>query len=201
MTAEPFQIIQHRQAVVYDGTNSADIEALVTHLDTIAVTSGVWTFYSPSDPAMWTANPGDLVLFNQGYVFDVINPATFDFLWKCAAICDDIPDVSELTGVIEGMQEDLTGLEDAVGAAVLSVGAASVGTVLALATVVVAVPLITAMPSGSYTATAGLFGGLNLGPLNITAVTVVDADTVNVTVQNTGLLSLGGAHIIVTAKL
>lgn len=53
--------------------------------------------------------------------------------------------------------------------------------------------MIPAMPNADYTAVAQLFGGTNIGALNITGIAVVDADTVTVTVENTGLVSLGAS--------
>ena len=56
------------------------------------------------------------------------------------------------------------------------------------------------MPDSSYNAAAQIFGGLNLGALSVTGVAVVDTNTVNVTIHNSGLLSLG-ASVLVTATV
>lgn len=64
----------------------------------------------------------------------------------------------------------------------------------------VAVDLDSAMSGTGYQASAVLAGTSTLlASLVITAVTITDADTVTITVQNNGLVALAGATVIVTA--
>lgn len=85
-------------------------------------------------------------------------------------------------------------------AALRSAGVASAPTLLLNTPVNVAVQLVPTMPDASYTASAYIFGtGVNLGQVTINTVTVTDADTVTVNIQ-TSAVSLGGVHVLVTAK-
>jgi len=78
-------------------------------------------------------------------------------------------------------------------------GAAAVGPLLLNTSATVGVQLSSAMPSAAYAADAVVWTGASLlGALEVTAVSVVDADTVNVTVHNGGLVTLSGS-ILVTA--
>lgn len=78
-------------------------------------------------------------------------------------------------------------------------GKAAVGPLLLGTSTTVAVPLSSAMPSADYAADAVVWTGASLlGDLEVTDVVVVNASTVNVTVHNTGLVTLSGA-ILVTA--
>jgi len=104
---------------------------------------------------------------------------------------------------VDDLATDLTTLEavvDALGdAAMLSVGAAAVPTLLASAQVTVSVTLYPTLPDTSYTPHTQLFGGINLGPLEILSTTVVSTTVVDVVVRNNGLLSLTGATLLVSA--
>lgn len=177
MPTSPIDIVDRKQAVQYTGTNSADIDGLITQFDITSEVGGVLNFDSAG--SSFSANTNDWIVYFQGMVFNTFSPSAFNTFYSCNALCDDV------TG---GLQ-------------VLSVGVAETPLLLAGASAVVAVTLVPAMPDSSFNAYAQLFGAANiLASLSITGVSVVDADTVNVTVQNTGLLTLGGAHVIVNAQ-
>jgi hypothetical protein len=68
------------------------------------------------------------------------------------------------------------------------------------ASATVAVPMVPALPDAGYNVAVALAGSSQLlGALAILSATVVDADTVNVVIQNNGLLTLAGATVLVTA--
>lgn len=82
----------------------------------------------------------------------------------------------------------------------MAAGYALTPTILASASANVAVNLDLAMTGTSYETTAVLAGAASLlGGLQITDISITDSDTVTVTVQNTGLVSLAGATVIVAA--
>lgn len=203
MAATPVNIVERKHAVQYDGTNSGDIELLfpLTH---ISETGGVWTFESGGPT--WAVNTNDWIVYYQNYVFSTFSPTAFEWFFRCNAECgdlqtQDIQDLQEAVETLEGQVEDLTAeVASLGGASVRSVGIAAVPTLLLGASTTVAVQLSPAMPDSSYTARAFKFAGVSLSDLNITSVTVVDADTVNVGVQNVGLLTLTGASVLVTAS-
>ena len=82
----------------------------------------------------------------------------------------------------------------------VSAGIAGVPTLLLSQSATVTVTLKIPFFDTSYTAIAMISGSLNLlGALQINSVTIVDEDTVNVVVQNTGLVTLSGASVVVVA--
>lgn len=82
----------------------------------------------------------------------------------------------------------------------ISVGIAGVPTLLLTQSTTVTVTLKVPFFDTSYTPVALITGSLTLlGALQINSVTIIDEDTVNVVVQNTGLLSLSGASVLVVA--
>lgn len=100
-----------------------------------------------------------------------------------------------LPEVLSSVDFDRTYISDTV-----SVGTASVPTLLTTQSATVAVTLKIPFFNTSYSAVAVVTGALNLlGALQINSVTIVDEDTVNVVVQNTGLLTLSGASVLVVA--
>lgn len=180
MPTTPINIVLKNKAVQYTGSNSADIAALITNTVTVSEVGGVWTVESPSGSSTWTVNTNDWVCYSQNMIVQVCSPTVLDFFWDCNASCTDVSGF-------------------ATGVSVKSVGVAPVPTLLLGGSATVAVQLSPAMPDASYTARAYKFAGVSITDLNITSVTVVDADTVNVGVQNTGLLTLTGASVLVTA--
>lgn len=85
-------------------------------------------------------------------------------------------------------------------AATIAAGTNTVPTLGAGASTTVSVTIKPTLPSTSYTVAAFLLGGVNLlGNLQVTGTAVISTSQVNVTVQNTGILSLGGASVCVIA--
>lgn len=83
---------------------------------------------------------------------------------------------------------------------VLSAGYASVPSLLAGASTTVQVTLRLAMADTSYQEIPALTGTAQLlGALSITGSTIVSKTRVDVTVQNTGLLTLAGSTVLVIA--
>jgi len=81
-----------------------------------------------------------------------------------------------------------------------AIGIANVPSLVADATTTVSVTLTASFADSSYNAQAVLVGGVGvLAALEITSVTVTDINTVDVAVHNTGLITLSGAQILVTA--
>ena len=163
----------------YDGTNSAAIAAEGSVV-ILSETGGVLTMESPLGSTVWNIPLSYYIVFAENYVVEVSSPADFTRRWRCVALCDS--------------------LAPAVGTPLRSVGVAPVPLLLASASTTVAVQLNPAMPDATYTPQAFLFAGISIVGLQINSVSVVDADTVNVVVQNVGLLSLQGSNVLVTAQ-
>lgn len=204
MTATPINIVERKHAVQYDGTNSGDIDALFP-VNTLSEVSGVWTFESPPAGPTYVVNTNDWIVFFQNMVFGTYSPTAFDFFYRCNAECADlqsaeVQDLQEAVETLQGQVEDLQGEVDALGGmSVRSVGVAPVPLLLLGASTTVAVQLNPAMADSAYTAKAFKFAGVSLTDLAINSVTIVDADTVNVAVENTGLATITGASVLVTA--
>lgn len=179
MAANPISVVERRHAVQYDGTNSGDISALFS-LETLSENAGVWTFESPPDSSVFVTNTNDWIVYAQNMALFKFSPGDFDVFYRCNAECDDLSVFS-------------TGVQ------IRAMGVAPVPLLLASGSTTVAVQLQPAMPDASYTAYASKFAGVSLTDLNITSVSVVDEDTVNVGVQNVGLITLTGASVMVHA--
>jgi hypothetical protein len=179
MAANPINVVTRLHAVQYDGTNSSDIAALFA-LNNSSESGGTWNFQSPPDSSSFTIHTGDWILFAQNQAFSKTLENEFDTLYSCNTLCDDV-------GVF------------ATGQQVRSIGVAPVPSLVLSGTANVDVTLYPAMPDTSYAAHAATFAGVSLANLQINSVTVVDEDTVRVAVQNTGLLTLAGASLIVHA--
>lgn len=86
------------------------------------------------------------------------------------------------------------------GPPVLAQGIASVPALNGGASTTVNVPVTPELPDTSYTAAAVLLGGTALlASLTVTATSKISGAQVDVTVQNTGLLPLSGASVLVAA--
>lgn len=170
------------RTIAYDGTNSSEVLALcelktnVTDWAIASESGGVLVLsFDQSGPDSITVNTGDHVVFISHLLqVAVWPPAVYDDYFG-----QELPPSPDLT---------------------LSTGYALTPTIIASGSQVVAVQISPVQPSSAYQARAVLAGASNLlTNLNITSVAVADSDTVNVTVANSGLLSLAGATIIVTA--
>lgn len=170
-------IVERYNAIQYTGSNSAEIDALVTHLDIISETGGVLTVESPTGTSITPINTNDWVRYNQGVVVSVHNTSTFDNYYVQNAVFGDLAAVS----------------------GVLATGVKECGT-LSPGNTTVSVDLVTSMPDTNYTPNAQIFAAAGiLGTVSITSVSVNDADTIDVVVNNSGVLGLTGARILVTA--
>lgn len=179
-------IVERYNAIQYTGANSAEIDSLVTNLDIISEVGGVLTIESPTGTAITPINTNDWVRYNQGVVVSVHNTSSFNNFFVRNAVYDDVVDLQDQV-------DDLMAAD-----ALLSAGAKE-APLLIVGSTVVAVDVVPALPSSSYTPHAQLFASTAiLGPLSITGVAVVDANTVNVTILNGGLVGITGARVLVT---
>lgn len=170
-------IVESRKAVQYTGSNSAEIDSLITDLTIDSESGGVLTVTSAS--TQYTVNTTDWILFWQGFITHVFTNASLPTYYLGNAVLSDVAALAT--------------------EAVRSVGVGTAPTLLLNTPVDVAVQLIPAMPDTSYTPTAFLFGTGVLGNVTINSATITDEDTVTVNVQ-TSLASLAGVNILVAAK-
>jgi hypothetical protein len=190
MTQIVKDIYERKMGIVYDGTNSAQIDALITQFDIISESSGVLTFESAGAP--FVANTGEHVIYFQGMVFNVFNTATYNNFYTEAALQDDflalMDTVNDLADTVAGISTD----------AIRAAGATVCPALLLNTAQDVAVTISPAMPSGSYTPHAMVWGGINLSSVTINSVTATSASVITVNLQ-TSLLSLSGVNLLVTA--
>lgn len=161
-------------AIKYDGTNSSDVLPIFQYNGwTASITSevgGVLTIHAIEWNEDFVLNTGDWA-YN-----DKEMPNSHGFI-ATDALFNDLFFKTEI-----------------------SVGFASVPTLLLSQSATVTVTLKIPFFDSNYSAVALISGALNLlGALQVNSVTVVDEDTVNVVVQNTGLVTLSGASVLVVA--
>ena len=173
------------KAVQYTGSNSADIDAQVPGVSITSESGGVLTLNS----GQYVLNTNDWIFWN-GVQTGILNNTQYLGEWGCVAVCSDF---DELVSDLEEVQTQAS------AGAVRAMGVAPVPTLLLGQDTTVAVPIQPAMPDSGYTAYAATFGGVNLGDLSITSVSVVDTDTVNVAVDNAGLGTVSGVTVMVHA--
>lgn len=179
MATTPINIVLKYKAVQYDGTNSAQIDGLITNFDVISESGGVLQFDSSGT---FTAHTNDWVVFAQGSCFGVFPTNDFNNFFDCNISCSDAADYTS-------------------GVVVRRVGVAPVGALQLNASTTVGVALDPAMPSTSYSASALLFAETtNIAGLQINSVTVVSDSLVNVVVQSVGVATMAGANVMVTAS-
>lgn len=167
-------IVDKIMAIQYDGSNSAEIDSLITYLNIVSETGGVLTVESGG--TNFVLNTSDWARYAQGTVTSKFSNSDFNFFYQRNAVHDDLAAVS----------------------GVLSAGVKECP-LLVVGNTTVSVDITPAMPDSSYTANAQLFASVALlGSLSISSVTVVDTNTVDVVVNNGGLISLTGANILVT---
>jgi hypothetical protein len=186
-------IVDKFKAVQYTGSNSAEIQSLVTNTTLISESGGVLVLESPTGSMVWTINTGDWVRYTQNQISNIVTDSSFGYYYIRNAVNDDltsiISDISDLQVAVTALQA-INGL--------LSAGIKECPT-LSPGTTVVSVDLTVAMTDTSYTPHAQVFVAAGVaGSLSITSVAVADVDTVDVTVDNTSLLGITGARILVT---
>lgn len=173
--------------IQYDGTNSSEMNDEVG-MTIISEADGVLVAQIPADGQQYTINTGYYIIYFENAVIE-IDGSDFEFerRWRCTPTCDVVEEVASL------VQEVTT------SPFVRAMGIAPVPTLPLGQDVTVAVQIQPAMPDSGYTAYAAVFGGINVGDLSITSVSVVDTDTVNVAVDNGGLGTVSGVTLMVHA--
>lgn len=185
-------VAESRRAIQYNGSNSAEIDSVISDFSIDSEVGGLLTATSGGN--QFFINTTDWVVFWQGVVSVCLTNANLNTFYIVHPVEGDLVAIQDQIDTLSGSIDDL-GEE-----AVRSVGVASAGTLLLGFPQNVAVEMIPAMPDSSYTANAYVFGtGVNLSQVTINSVTVTDADTVTVNVS-TSVASLPGVHILVVAK-
>lgn len=185
MSAVPYDLVPKSRGVTYDGTNSSELEEL---LDIVITGESGGRLDFTSDTGIWYALAGWCITYRQdGIVTDCVDPTRF------ARELVRLPDFAGQTAAFADLGERVDGLETL--PQVLAVGAATF-TAVGSGDTVINVDVQPAQADSSYTPRAQLFGGVNLGNLSITDLTVVDANTVAVTVHNSGLVALGASVLV-----
>lgn len=189
-------IVNRYLAIQYDGTNSAEIDGLIANFTIDSETGGVLSFNSLSSP--FTVNTGDWIRYTQGHVESTHPDSEFQAFFVRNAIYLDT-DHTSLDSDITDLDDRVTELESTAGTGIRAAGIALAPTLLLSASATVAVDFSPAMPNTSYTPHVQLIASTTaLGSLSVTGTTVVDTNTVNVTVQNSGLVNLSGVQLLVT---
>lgn len=187
-------VVPAKYAIQYNGANSADIEAAIPDFTVTSESGGTLYYTSGSNTDLCPTGSWLIWEGESGAVIDRCPDATYVGRFM------GVPQQSGLVGIqdqIDGLSEQVNDL--AGGAPLEAAGIASFTAALNGNTVV-PVTIEPAMPDSSYTVnTPQIFGGVNLGNLSVAAVAIVDENTVNVTVHNSGLVALG-ANVLVTAS-
>lgn len=192
MTTPIDDVVPAKHGIQYNGTNSADLEAAIPDF-TITSESGGNLYYTSGGNTDVCPTGYWLVWEDEsGAVIDRCTDATYQGRFM---------KVSQQSGLVS-LQDQVDGLteqiNDLAGAAIEAAGIASFTAALN-ANTLVTVDINPAMPDDQYTVnTPQIFGGINLGALSIASVAIVDENTVDVTVHNSGLVALG-ANVLVTA--
>jgi len=177
------QAVQYVHYTQYDGTNAA----------------AIFDAASDGQPGTWSYNEDNNVLtIKQDFGDDIFDewsaPENGYFLWR--------PDGTMSSGMTEAEFDSMfVKLGDMVNDEVTAAsGIEAVGTLGINASTTVTVTLNAAFADTNFSVAPIVFGGLTvLGKLEVTAVSIVDESHVNVTVHNTGLVSLSGASVLVQA--
>lgn len=192
-------IAESRQSIQYTGSNSAEIDSLITDLTIDSETGGVLTVTSSG--SQYEIHAGDWINYWQGYINGVYTNAQFNFYFIKNVAPADYTALANQVGTNTANIATLTSsLATVGGQALRSAGVASAPTLVLGSSANVAVQLVPAMPDTNYTAQAYIFGtGINLGNVTINAVTKTSAGVVTVNVS-TGLASLPGVQVLVTVR-
>jgi len=180
---------------VFDGFNQADMwSELLLNWPNMTVTASS----SPSASATFTIvtdlpnNGPQTLTWNVGDGFSRLGPV-LNGLVSAYTIANE-PTVTDLGAFVD------TRIAAAAPVPTLAVGYAITPSLVVGASATVAVPMVPALPDSGYNVAVALAGSAQLlGALAILSASVVDTDTVNVVVQNNGLLTLAGATVLVTA--
>lgn len=218
MTTTPLHIVDKRWAAKYTGTNSADLDALITQFDIVSESGGTLNFTSAS--SSFTAFTNDWIIYTQGMVYGVFNQAGFDNFFSCNASCSDLSGyattaslsnyattaslssyvtTAALTSTL-GSYATTASVTALTNSSRHSIGVAAVPSLIVNQTATLQITISPTMPSTSYTAYSKLFAGISITGLTINSTTVVSASRVDVVVQNLGLITLAGANVLVFAQ-
>lgn len=180
------------KAIQYTGSNSAEIDSLITDFTIVSETGGVLTFTSSG--GNFIAATSDYIKYTQGFVLNTYTPSFFDFAFIRNAVYSDL---TAITTAVTTLQSQVAALMGAAG--VKSAGTKELP-LLSPGLAVHTVPLTVTLPTtAGYTPQSQLFAAAGiLGSLVITATSLASTSTVNVTVNNTSLLGISGARLFVT---
>lgn len=183
-------IVDKYQAIQYTGSNSAEIVSAVGNAQVVSESGGTLELESPVGSGHFFVDSGGWVRFISNQVLSTCTSAEFGLNYIHNAVFADVD--------LEAVTDRLDLLEAA--DPLLSSGVGAVPALLLNASTVVTVTLDPAMADDTFAPHARLLGSASLlGNLSITAVSIVDEDTVDVTVQNSGLATGAGATVLVTA--
>lgn len=180
------QVADRYDSLQYDGTNEAEFAAEIPQYTLVSADSSAIQFQSGA--GTWFCPTGGWVVWSPR--FEAVQSQ-----WNDTAAYEQAYVAVASSASIAELAEQVDELVTAVQDSMQSAGAATFN--FAVGNTTVQVPILPAMPDASYSPAAVLFGGLALGNLTVTAVAPNDADTVDVTVNNSGLLALG-ASVLVT---
>jgi hypothetical protein len=188
-------VVDRYESIQYDGTNEAAVAAAVPQYTFISEDANGLAFQSGF--GSWFCPPGGWIVYSPRFLSVLSqwnDTASFEEAYR---VLPEQAALEALQADVETLQTQLTAVVTALASSIVGVGADSFNFGAGNSTVNVAIQ--PAQPDTSFTPLADLFGGLNLGALSITGVSVVDASTVAVTINNSGLLALG-ASLLVTVR-
>lgn len=195
MTATALAVVPRNNAVRYDGTNSADIDALIPDFTIISESGSSMTIESGGGQN--NCPVGGWIIYNEaGVVYDIVaNDAAFAGRFHNVAV---VGEMSSLSSEVADLAEVVDGLPELPPNIVGSAGATTFAAIIGLGTVNVTVQLAAAMADSSYTALAIIFGGVGiLSNVEVLSITVNDADTVTVQIRNNSITALGGTVLVI----
>lgn len=193
-------IVDGVHAIQYTGSNSAEIDGLITDFDITSEVGGVLLFTSGGNP--YVANTGDWVRYTQGFVLNTHTTASLNFLFERNALYSDLTaiqsSISTLQSAVTTLQTQVAALSANPG--LLSAGIFEVPALLLPSTVNVDVPLtVTLVATAGRTIQAKLFASAAvLATLSIGTPTFLSTSLVRVPVTSTGILAVSAARVLVT---
>lgn len=189
MPTSSYGVVYSYRAVQYTGSNGSEIDAIIPDFTIDSESGGTLNFTSNS--ASYVAHTNDWIVYWQHYVNSVHSNSDFNLFWVKDALTDEL----------DSLKSTVTTLAAGATSSSRSVGLKETPTLLLNQSTTVSVDVIPAMADTDYTPYVQLVGpSTALGSLSVTSVSVTDADTVSVVIQNSGLVSLSGIHCLVVCK-
>lgn len=173
------------RAVQYDGTNGTYVASCIASAEVSSDDGTTLTLSLFGGLTLLPITSGQWVVVLGGSLQNIVADEVFS---------------AEGLGYRQAMSAQ--DIENAIAAIepVMAAGIESIPSLIAGAQTNVNVTLVPAMSGTAYSAAPVLVGGAQLlGSLSVLSHTVVDEDTVTVTVKNNGLVTLAGAQVLVTA--